>query len=85
VFYAHAQCPEALEQLFRQLNNQYLGSKYTMITLYAQEKDPVFDLVKKFIGISVKSEMHIFAKDMSLFEKFKGNDAPVLFDIVKIL
>ena len=85
VFYAHDQCPEALEQLFRQVNNQYLGSKYTMITLYAQEKDPVFDLVKKFIGISVKSEMHIFAKDMSLFEKFKGNDAPVMFDIVKIL
>jgi predicted N-acetyltransferase YhbS len=85
VLYAHDDCPEALEQLFRQVNNQYLGSKHTMITLYAQQKDPIFDLVKKFIGISVKSEMHVFSKDMSLFEKFKGNDAPVMFDLVEIL
>jgi len=85
VLYAHDDCPEALEQLFRQVNNQHLGTNYTMITLYAQEKDPVFTLVKKFVGISVKSEMHVFAKDMSVFEKFRENDAPVMFDLVKVL
>jgi hypothetical protein len=85
VLFAHDDCPEALGQLFRKVNNQNLGSNYSMISLYAQEKDPVFELLKGFAGVSVKSEMHMFAKDMSLFEKFKGNDAPVMFDLVKVL
>lgn len=85
VLYAHDNCPEALEQLFRKINNEHLGANYTMITLYAQEKDPVFDLVKKFVGVSVKSEMHLFAKDMSVFDKLRESEAPVMLDLVQVL
>lgn len=85
VYYAHNECPEALEQLFRQVNNQNLGANHTMITLYAQEKDPVFDLVKKFTGVTVKSEMHMFAKDMAIFEKLREKEGPVMFDIAQVL
>jgi predicted N-acetyltransferase YhbS len=85
VLYAHDNCPEALEQLFRQVNNQNIGANYTMITLYAQENDPVFKLVRKFTGVSVKSEMHMFAKDMSVFDRLRENPDPVMFDLVKVL
>ncbi len=81
VMYAHDDCPEALDTLFRYVNNINLGSEYTLIMLYAQENDPVFRSMKKFTGISVKSEMYIFAKDTQLFEKLKQNSSGVLFDL----
>ena len=59
--------PEALDTLFRHANNISLGSEYTLIMLYAQENDPVFRSMKKFTGISVRSEMYLFAKDAGLY------------------
>ena len=81
VLYAHDDCPEALDTLFRYANNINLGSEYTLIMLYAQENDPVFRSMKKFIGISVKSEMYIFAKETQLFQKLKQDSSGVLFDL----
>jgi hypothetical protein len=49
--------------------------------LYAQASDPVYDFMKKFTGVSVQSEMHLFAKDTSLFEKLSENLKPVLLDL----
>ena len=85
VLYAHDDCPEALETLFRHVNNIHLGSGYTLITLYAQDSDPVFNLLKKFKGVAVNTEMYIFAKDESFFDKLKDNPLPVLFDLTMIL
>ncbi|MDZ7635794.1 MAG: hypothetical protein U5L72_15715 [Bacteroidales bacterium] len=81
VLYAHDDCPEALDTLFRYVNNVSLGSEYTLIMLYAQENDPVFKPMKKFTGISVKSEMYIFAEETRVFEKLKQNSSGVLFDL----
>lgn len=85
VFYAHDGCPEALEDLFRHVNNMHRGGKYTLIMLYAQQNDPVFSIVKNFTGVSVKSEMYIFAKDTSVYRRLSEDKRPVLFDMAMIL
>lgn len=85
VMYAHDSCPEALDSLFRHVNNMHLGSKYTLIMMYAQEDDPIFEFVKKYKGVTVKSEMYVFAKDTSVFEKLDANPLPVHFDLTMIL
>jgi hypothetical protein len=85
VLYAHDNCPEALDALFRHTNNINLGSGYTVITLYAQVNDPVFVPMKKFLGINVKSEMYIFARDTSIFEKLDADPGIVLMDLTMTL
>lgn len=82
VLYAHDNCPEALDTLFRHVNNINLGTEYTLITIYAQEKDPVFVPMKKFMGVNVISEMYIFARDESIFEKLDADSRIVLMDLV---
>ena len=81
VLYAHDDCQEALDTLFRHANNISLGSEYTIIMLYAQENDPVFRFMKKYIGISVRSEMYLFSKEPEVIEKMKENSPAVLFDL----
>jgi len=81
VLYAHNDCPEALDTLFRYANNINMGSAYTLIMLYAPENDPLFRSMRKFTGISVRSEMYIFAKEAALIEKLKDNPASVLMDV----
>lgn len=81
VLYAHDDCPEALDTLFRHANNISMGSEYTLIMLYAPENDPLFRSMKKFTGITVRSEMYIFAKEAALIEKLKENPAAVLMDV----
>ena len=82
VLYAHDDCPEALDTLFRHANNISMGSEYTLIMLYAPENDPLFRSMNKFTGISVRSEMYVFAKDAGLLERMKENPPDVLMDIV---
>ncbi len=81
VLYAHDDCPEALDTLFRHANNISMGSEYTLIMLYAPENDPLFIPMKKFTGISVRSEMYIFAREAALIEELKENTSGVLMDI----
>jgi N-acetylglutamate synthase-like GNAT family acetyltransferase len=76
VLYAHDNCPEALETLFRHVNNTCRGSDYTLITLYAQERDPVFDLLKSFTGVSIRSEMYLYAQDPEIYKKLKNDSRP---------
>jgi predicted N-acetyltransferase YhbS len=85
VMYAHDNCPEALDALFRHANNINLGSDYSFITMYLQENDPMVKYLKKFQGITVKSEMHIFARDTAIFETLKNRTEPVLFDLTMII
>lgn len=81
VMYAHDDCPEALKSLFRHVNNINLGSEYTLIVFYSQEKDPVYSLVKNFSGVSIYGEMHLFAKDTSVLEKLGTDPSTVLLDL----
>jgi hypothetical protein len=85
VLYGHDDCPEALDTLFRKVNNDNLGSRYTSIMLYAQQNDKMFSFLKKFKGISVKSEMHLFSKDTTVFEKLGNKPSPVLLDLTMII
>jgi hypothetical protein len=85
VMYAHDDCPEAMTSLFRHINNLTRGSAYTLITLYAQEKDPIFSTLKDFAGVSIHSEMYLFAKDPMVFEILEQNPAPVMIDLTMIL
>ncbi len=85
VYYAHNQCPEALQTLFGYVNNKYRGSKYTLITLYAQNNDPAFKAMHRFRGISVNSEMYAFARDISIFDQLDQDPRPVMIDITMIL
>jgi len=82
VLYAHENCPEALETLFKHANNINIGSDFTLISLYAQEKDPLFENLDKLFGVTVKSEMHLFAKDTSVFEQLANDPRPVMLDLV---
>jgi hypothetical protein len=85
VLCAHDNCPEAMTSLFRYINNLMRGSEYTLITLYSQENDPIFSVVKNFLGVSVHSEMYLFAKDPKIFEQLEQNPATVMFDPTMIL
>lgn len=85
VLYAHDECPGALETLFRHINNINRGGKYTIIMLYAQADDPLFRIMKKFTGVTVKSDMYIFARDTSVYPELAANTSPVLFHTGMIL
>ena len=85
VLYAHDNCPQALETLFRHANNINLGSDFTFISLYAHESDPLFGLLKGFNCVNVKSEMHLFAKDATVLDELINNHAPVQLDLAMIL
>lgn len=85
VLYAHDDCPEALETLFRHVNNINLGSEYTFLTLYAYETDPLFHLLRGFKGVTVKSEMHLFSRDARLLDEVLKNPAPVQLALSMIL
>jgi hypothetical protein len=82
LLYAHNDCPEALDTLFRHANNISMGSEYTLIMLYAQENDPVFSIMKRFTGVSVKSEMYLFAREQSMIDRLKENSPGILFDMI---
>ena len=82
LLYAHDGCPDALDSLFRYANNISMGSEYTLIMLYAQENDPVFSIMKRFIGVSVKSEMYLFAREKSLIDRLRENSSAILFDMI---
>jgi hypothetical protein len=81
VLNAHLDCPEAIEMLFRHVNNLHRGSKYTLVTLYGQDNDPITKVIRKFRGLSVKSEMHVFARDPLLQTQLEQADSPVMFNL----
>jgi hypothetical protein len=81
VLNAHLDSPEAMEMLLRHVNNINRGSKYTLITLYAQDNDPISKVIRKFRGMSVKSEMHAFARDPKLLAQIAQADLPVMFNL----
>jgi hypothetical protein len=78
-------CREAMYSLVRHINNMNQGSEFSMIMYYAQEIDPVFQMLKNFPGVTVHSEMYAFAKDISVLDRLKENPSPVLSDISMML
>ncbi len=85
VLHAHDDCPEALETLFRHANNTWRGSDYTMIMYYAQANDPMFRHLSKFTGVTVNSDMYLFAKDTNIFQTLKEDPSPVLPDLSMLI
>jgi hypothetical protein len=84
VLYAY-NSPEAMNSLFRHINNISRGSEYTLITLYTQENDPIFHALKNFLGVSVHSEMYLFAKETKVYDKLREDPSTVLLDLTMIL
>lgn len=76
VLYAHDNCPEALKSLFRHVNNSHRGSGHTLITLYAQKQDSVFDLLKSCAGVSVQTEMYLYAQDPAIYKELQKDGRP---------
>ena len=85
VLYAHDQAPEALVSLLRQINNDYRGSKYSLLSLYAQEKDPLFEAMNGFAAVSVTSEMYLFAEDPSIYDHIVPDERPAWLDLALTL
>lgn len=85
VLYAHDDCPEALDTLFRHVNNMHRGGDYTLIMFYARETDPMFTYMKKFTGVTVKSEMHMFSRDHDILKRLQESQGDVLFDLTMLL
>lgn len=85
VLHAHDDCPEALDTLFRHVNNINRGGDYTLIMFHAPEKDPMFKYLKKFIGVSVQSEMYMFASDEDIFNKLEEIKGNVNMDLAMLL
>ncbi len=85
VYYAHDGTPEALDTLFRHVNNSHRGGNYTLIMYYAPQSDPMFRYMKKFTGVAVKSEMHLFAKDPAFYDLLKKGEKGALFDLSMLL
>jgi hypothetical protein len=85
VMYAHDDRPEALTALFNEVNNRHRGSDYTLITLYAQERDPVFECVQNLMGVDVRSEMYLFCEDTSKYEPLSDSNLPDQLDISLIV
>lgn len=81
VLSAHLDSPEALEMLFRHVNNENRGSNYTLITLYGHDRDPITKVIQKFWGMSVKSEMYAFAREAEMLEQLAQDDSPVMFNL----
>lgn len=81
VLNAHDDCPAALDDLFRHVNNINRGSKYTLISLYAQQNDPIMKVVSRFKGMSVQSEMHAFARHPEFLDQLKDDPSPVMFNL----
>jgi len=81
VLSAHLDSPEAIEMLFRHVNNMNRGSKYTLITHYGQVNDPITKVIRKFRGMSVKSEMHAFARHPELLDQLAQVNSPVMFNL----
>lgn len=85
VLFAHDNCPEALITLFRHLNNINLGGEYSMMSLVLQKEDTLFKYLKGFAGISVHTEIHLFAKDRKLLERIQKNPALVISDLATLI
>jgi hypothetical protein len=81
ILYAHDNNPVALTALFKEVNNRHRGTDYTLLTLYAQERDPVFECIKDLQGIDIKSEMYLFCQDTSKYEPLAASNLPDLLDI----
>lgn len=82
VMYAHGENPLALKTLIRHINNQFRGGDYTMISLYAQENDAIFELVKDMTAINVMSELYVFSTDGTDFTTLAADIRPVHFDMI---
>lgn len=85
VLYAHDRSPHALVSLFRHINNEYRGTRYTLISFYAQEKDPIFDAMSGFASVSVQSEMYLFAEDPSIYAPITRDERPAWLDLALTL
>ena len=45
----------------------------------------MFRFMKKFTGVSVESDMYMFAKDTTIYQKLRDDSRPVMLDLAMVL
>jgi hypothetical protein len=67
MMYANDGDHKALVALIRHVNNLQLGSDSTLISLYTRDNDPITSHLNGLTGITVQSEMYLYANDNSIY------------------
>jgi hypothetical protein len=81
VMYAHDGDRKALATLFRHANNEMSGGDCTLLSLYTRDNDPIIPYLSGMTGVSVMSEMYLYASDASLYASMGTNEATDWLDM----
>jgi len=71
--------------LFRHTNNEQLGSDCTLLSLYTRDNDPIISHLSGLTGISVYSEMYLYANDTSIYDSLNEPGARDWLDLALIV
>jgi hypothetical protein len=85
VMYAHDGDPNALASVFRHINNNLLGSECTLLSLYTRDNDPIIPHLTGLTGVSVMSEMYLYANDTSIYRTLDQEKATDWLDLCLIV
>jgi len=85
VMFAHDDDPDALVTLIKNANNQLRGSDCTLLSLYTRDNDPIISQVSGLTGISIFSEMYLYANDSTLYETLQNQDVTDWLDIALVI
>ncbi len=85
VMYAHDGDQNALSALFCHTNNEQLGSDCTLLSLYTRDNDPIISHLSGLTGISVYSEMYLYANDTSIYDSLNEPGARDWLDLALIV
>ena len=72
VLYAHDQSPDALAAVLRQVNNENLGGKYSIIQLQIHQDDPANQALKGLVGTSIFTEIHLFTDTLQFAREIQN-------------
>lgn len=85
VLYAHDGDQQALTNLIRHINNVQFGSECTLLSLYTRDNDPIIPHLSGLTGVSVMSEMYLYATDQSVYSTIGGASKSDLLDLALVI
>ncbi len=85
VMYAHDGDPKALATLFRHANNELRGGDCTLLSLYTRNNDPIIPYLSGLTGVSVMSDMYLYANDASIYASLGQREATDWLDMSLII
>lgn len=85
VLFAHDGDPDALASLIRYANNKLLGADCTLLSFYTRSNDPIIPHLSGLTGVSVMSEMYLYATDPSVYEKLGETSSTDWLDLALVI